>query len=180
MIGPGRAQSETVGLPAEHSIRQPGPEMRSLGALGSGCCVCSCSGFQDRGRTTEEDHDTTTLSRDEGRREWFYPEKPLELGGQFISPTGQFSPEPASPREKRTADKTGTEYLGQSTEDRGQARDVTQSRRVHLGRLDYNVSCADDAPFCRVRSVSQSVSHPASPACSGVRCTIDALSSPVP
>lgn len=77
---------------------------------------------------TGEDHDTTTLSRDEGSHWWFYPERPLEPGGQFISPTGQFSPEPACPKEEKTADKARTEDKGQRTGE----RDVTQNRRVHI------------------------------------------------
>lgn len=96
--------------------------MRSLGTS-SWLCVCVCAvavAFKIEVRTGE-DHDTTALSSDEGSHWWFYPGRPYELGGQFISPTGQFSPDPASPRGQRNSRQDT--HRGLRTEDRGQARE---------------------------------------------------------
>lgn len=120
---------------------------------------------------TGEDHDTTTLSRDEGSHWWFYPERPLEPGGQFISPTGQFSPEPACPREERTADKARTEDKGQRTGERECHSEPTRPHTV--GKRDYNVSCADEAPFCPVQKRPEYVKwYPVSLVSSGLRCAV--------
>lgn len=98
------------------SIRQAGSQVRSLGTARAGRAPAAADAVAFMiGGETAEDHDTTTLSRDEGRRRWLYPGRPWEPGGQFISPTGHLSllpgarvPEGTEDRGRRTARQAAT------------------------------------------------------------------------